>query len=190
MLSWYLEFSAQHGYFAAFVQFGVLGLAGEVAAIWLRRDDGAGFPFGLPETGLKALGWGALGIYIKCMFVVASIGSEALMERGLLPPSLFLGGFLGQLQRAFIMSAVLNLMLGPSMMILHRQIDRWVARALHGPDPGWAGIDRSLRTLIWLWIPLHTFTFVQVPLMRVGIAALLSLVLGVVMGLGLGRRRA
>jgi hypothetical protein len=77
----------------------------------------------------------------------------------------------------------MNLMLGPSMVILHRLIDNAIDRTLRQPPLGWVGLAKGLQTLLWLWIPLHTLTFLQPAEVRIGMAAALSLVLGVVLGL-------
>jgi hypothetical protein len=74
-------------------------------------------------------------------------------------------------------------MLGPSMVIWHRLIDNAIDRTLRQPPLGWVGLAKGLQTLVWLWIPLHTLTFLQPAEVRIGMAAALSLVLGVVLGL-------
>jgi hypothetical protein len=161
----YIEISTAHPFISAFIQFGILGTAGELIANRLKIIS--------TRTALKALGWGLLGIYIKLMFMTASAGLDAFAHYGFTP---------GILLGALLKSTLMNVMLGPSMMILHRIGDNAIDRAVGIKPLGWTGIDKSLKTLLWLWIPLHTFTFTQKPEIRVGLAAMLSLVLGIVMG--------
>ena len=182
MLQAYLRISTEHALAAAFVQFLLLGTAGEVLSTMIRLGRW-GYPFSVPKTLLKALGWGLLGVYIKMIFVTGAAGVAALVDKGYLPA---LCGqrdtTSGLLLAALTTSVLLNVCLGPSMMLLHRVTDNAIDRLLEGSPATYRGLDRSLLTLLWLWIPLHTFTFTQRPELRVGIAAVLSLLLGVVMG--------
>lgn len=177
----YVALTVNHPLLMAFVQFALLGTAGEVLSRRMR-DPQAGFPFTGAKTLLKVLGWGLLGIYIKFMFTCATAGVGEMTSHGYLPA--FLGSREGWrlVTNALTISVVLNVFLGPSMMILHRVMDNAMDRWLDGRHPGWEGMDRSLRTLLWLWIPLHTVTFCMPRDVRIGIAALLSMVLGLVMG--------
>ena len=182
----YLDANTHHAYLAAFVQFLVLGTLGEAVSIMVRARR-VHAPFGPAKLALKALGWGLLGVYIKVMFLVATAGVSALVAHGDLPPAFGEGG---TLPYAFAVSTVLNLLIGPSMILLHRIIDNGIDRALEGKPASWDGLRRSLMTLVWLWIPLHTFTFTQPRELRIGIAALLSLLLGLVLGALAGRAPA
>jgi len=178
----YLDANIHHAFLAAFVQFMVLGTLGEIISLMVRTRRAA-LPFGPTKLALKALGWGLLGVYIKVMFAVATAGVDALVAHGDLPAAF---GEARSLANAFAVSTVLNLLIGPSMVLLHRLIDNGIDRAL-GVPPSWAGLRRSLETLVWMWIPLHTFTFTQARELRIGIAALLSLLLGLVLGALAGR---
>lgn len=178
----YLRVSTEHAFAAAFVQFLLLGTLGEVLSTMLRTGQRR-YPFSFAKTALKALGWGLLGIYIKVIFASATAGVANLATHGYLPKSVLAPRGVGEVVlAAFVVSVLLNVALGPSMMILHRLTDNAIDRLLEGRSPGYAGLDRSLKTLLWLWIPLHTFTFTQARELRIGIAALLSLVLGLVLG--------
>ncbi len=182
MFQAYMRISSEHALAAAFVQFLLLGTLGEVVSSMIRLGRWR-YPFSVPKTLLKALGWGLLGIYIKIIFVTGAAGVGALVDKGYLPA--ICGAkdtTLGLLLGALTTSTLLNVCLGPSMMLLHRVTDNLIDRLLDGAKPNYRGLDRSLLTLLWLWIPLHTFTFTQRPELRVGIAAVLSLLLGVVMG--------
>ena len=64
------------------------------------------------------------------------------------------------------------------MMAFHRLTDNLILRR-----SGFAGIQRAWWTLLWFWIPAHTLTF-SLPLdYQVGLAAVWSVVLGIIMGL-------
>ncbi|HOU54251.1 MAG TPA: hypothetical protein PLQ97_10020 [Myxococcota bacterium] len=185
----YRTAAMDHPFWMAALQFAVLGTLGEVLSARIRQGA---FGPGIRPTrlGLKALGWALLGIYIKGMFLVAGAGVRELAAHGVLPAfvaeeALGPGPLLVQ---ALSASVLMNVMLGPSMVLLHRLWDNGLDRMLGLVPAGWKGIDQALWTLVWLWIPLHTFTFTQPREVRVGIAAVLSLLLGVVMG-WTGRRR-
>lgn len=173
----YLALVRDHPLAMAFGQFAVLGTAGEVLSARIRGGSAAAM--GPAKLALKALGWGLLGLYIKGMFVTAAAGVSGLVAYGALPAAAAAPGLLG----ALATSTLMNAMLGPSMVILHRLLDNAIDRALGQPPLGWAGLEAGMRTLLWLWIPLHTLTFLQPQELRVGMAAALSLVLGVVLGL-------
>lgn len=180
----YLLLVTEHPLAMAFAQFALFGTAGEVLSAKIRQR-GAGFSLGIPKLALKALGWGLLGIYIKAMFVTAAAGVHALVLYGALPTETAEPG----LPAAVATSVLLNVMLGPSMVLLHRGLDNAIDRLLGHRPLGWAGIGKGLATLAWLWIPLHTLTFLQPKEVRIGVAALLSMVLGVVLGWSARPRR-
>lgn len=177
----YIDVNLAHPLLAAALQFALLGTLGEVVSIRVRGNK---VPWGPTAFALKVLGWALLGVYIKFMFVTASSGVAGFAS--------YLGVSWLSVERslpnAFVTSALMNIMLGPSMVILHRLWDNAVAAWTGDKAQGWAGIQKAMGTLVWLWIPLHTFTFTQVREVRIGIAALLSLVLGIVLGLTSKRR--
>ncbi len=177
MWSNYLSLVREHPLAMAFVQFALLGTAGEVLSAKIR-SRGQGAPLGPAKLALKALGWGFLGIYIKFMFVTAAAGVKGLVAYGVLGQAADAPGWI----QALATSTLMNLMLGPAMVILHRLLDNAIDRALGDAPLGWRGLDKGMQTLVWLWIPLHTLTFLQPAEVRIGVAAALSLVLGVVLG--------
>ena len=183
MFQIYVGFNLAHPLVAAFGQFLLLGTAGEVLSVKIRSGQ-HGFPFTRNKILLKALGWGLLGIYIKFMFVTASAGIQGLIAYGVLPKALAQPSDSWALfGSALATSVLMNIMLGPSMMLIHRLADNAIDFFLDDPAIGWAGIQKAMATLVWLWIPLHTFTFAQPKEIRIGVAAVLSMVLGIVMGL-------
>jgi hypothetical protein len=62
-------------------------------------------------------------------------------------------------------------------MFLHRSSGNLVAGTR-----GYAGIEASLLTLAWFWVPAHTLTFILPYDLQVGLAALWSVALGLIMG--------
>ncbi len=46
----------------------------------------------------------------------------------------------------------------------------------------WGGLARPWFSLVWFWIPAHTLTFSLPPDYQLGLAALWSVVLGVILG--------
>lgn len=178
----YLSTVTGSPFLSAAVQFGVLGTIGEVLSTRIREGSWRSM-LRPARLALKVLGWALLGVYIKWMFLTAGAGVKSLAEHGALPavvaaPQDALETFLA----AFCTSTLMNVMLGPSMVIVHRLLDIGIDRVVGLAPAGWRGVDAALLTLLWLWIPLHTFTFTQATEVRIGIAALLSLVLGVVLG--------
>ena len=79
--------------------------------------------------------------------------------------------------KAFSLSFLTNAMFGPLLMFLHRSSDNLIAKAR-----GYAGINKSLATLAWFWVPAHTVTFSLPVDFQIGLAALWSVALGIIMG--------
>ena len=76
------------------------------------------------------------------------------------------------------MQGINNLLFGPQMMFFHRLADNLIMR-----EQGYEGITRAWWTLIWFWIPAHTLTFALPREYQIGLAAVWSVVLGVILGL-------
>ncbi len=181
MWSAYVIFCKSHMFLAAFVQFLVLGTFGEILSVMVRTGRRR-YPFSIAKTLLKAAGWGLLGMYIKLLFLAAGAGTAAIGAALSVPLPGPEAGMAARIALALATSTIMNIMMGPSMMLLHHLEDNAIDRILGHSGIGWAGLDKSMATLVWLWIPLHTFTFTQAPEVRIGIAAVLSMVLGIVMG--------
>lgn len=178
----YVAFCTQNPFHSAWIQFAILGSFGEILSTMIRQGA-VRYPFSAVKTIFKGAGWAVLGLYIKVMFLGTSGAVIYLADHGILPLAVKAPDtFPVVLLAAFAGSTLMNLMMGPSMMIFHRIIDNLIDRITKTASSGWAGMDKSMVTLIWLWIPLHTFTFTQAKDVRIGIAAVLSLLLGLVMG--------
>lgn len=158
---------------SAALQFAVLGLLGELLGGGLLRGRLAFPARWLP---LKALAWALLGVVIKLGFVMMKGAADGLTVHLELPAVMQAG-----IGRALLVSVLTNLFFGPQMMAFHRLEDNLIAR-----EWNWGGLDRAWRTLVWFWIPAHTLTFSLPPDFQLGLAALWSVVLGVILGMHRG----
>lgn len=78
---------------------------------------------------------------------------------------------------AFTISALMNLQFGLTLVILHRVLDNIPLKVKN-----WKGLDKGMLSLIWFWIPAHTMTFMLPDVYRIGLAAVWSVVLGLILG--------
>jgi hypothetical protein len=92
------------------------------------------------------------------------------MQHGLLPEVCYIG-------KAFAISATINLQFGPFLVIMHRLLDNAIAR-----EKNWNNIGKGMLSLIWFWIPAHTITFILPRPYQIGLAAIWSVVLGIILG--------
>ena len=168
----YTTWVAAHPLLAAAIQFAVLGTLGELLShlIVTRRRD---LPCTVPQLLAKILGWALLGIIIKYGFAGMKGFTAALVDHGLLPALCSTG-----LGRAAAVSVLTNTFFGPQMMAFHRLTDNLILGRR-----GFAGIHRAWWTLLWFWMPAHTLTFSLPGDYQVGLAAVWSVVLGIIMGL-------
>jgi hypothetical protein len=185
----YVNLVSKFPLIAAFVQFAILGMVGEWVSAKIR---GAKLGLTPPQVVSKMISWGVLGFFIKIAFVgfdgftmrVFYLFKGTMTEANihLLQKASF--GF--ALFFAFVKSVCTNLFFGPQMMLFHRWEDNLL---LH--RKGYQGCDFAIKTLLWFWIPAHTITF-SIPNhdVQVGLAAVWSVVLGLILGLALGRRQA
>ena len=173
----YAHWVSLHPFLSAAVQFGILGTLGEVLAATLRRRRPA-LPCTPLELGAKVLAWALLGMVIKVGFAGMIGFTEALLDHHILPAALASG-----VGKAFAISTCTNVLFGPQMMAFHRVEDNLILRR-----SGFDGLTTAWWTLLWFWIPAHTLTFSLPPDYRLGLAAVWSVVLGVI--LGLSRTRA
>jgi hypothetical protein len=164
-----------HPILMAILQFAVLGTLGEaVARIIITRKIAWPFPAWL--TAWKAVVWSILAVCIKYAFVGFQGFVDALVQSpyGLLPDTFM---EMGSLPRAFAVSVFMNLQFGPFLVLFHRLLDNLVVR-----EKNWAGLHKGLLSLLWFWIPAHTVTFLLPRPYQIGLAALWSLALGLILG--------
>jgi hypothetical protein len=168
-MDWYIELVKAHPLATAMAQFAALGTLGEAASKWLtaRRIFS---PFGARGTLLRMLGWSFLAVCIKYAFTGFTAFVDGLIAHGLLPEL----GFFG---KAFAVSLSMNLQFGPFLVLAHRLIDNAIDGA-----PNWANLDKGFKSLLWFWVPAHTVTFLLPLELRIGLAAVWSLALGLILG--------
>ncbi|MDP2174170.1 MAG: hypothetical protein Q8M98_07145 [Candidatus Cloacimonadaceae bacterium] len=170
MLTGYLDWVRAMPILSAMIQFAILGTFGEVISKWIVRKSFK-FPFSFGITLWKMVVWAILAVGIKYAFkgYIGFVGH--LEELGMLPP-------LSKLGKAFTISAMMNLQFGITLVLAHRVLDNIMEK-----QKNWAGLHKGIYSLIWFWIPAHTATFMLPDVYRIGLAALWSLVLGLLLGI-------
>ena len=188
----FLSASADHPYGMAFLKFGILASMGELLSIRIVSGD-----WKKPKGFLwRVIVWGILGMAISLMIVLFDAGVHGAMAKGYLP-SLSGGGMASALGTAFLISAFMNLIFGPTFMGFHRITDTWIEMS-NGSLTEMRGQKLSdvldaadlngfvsfvvCKTIPIFWIPAHTITFMLDPEYRVLAAAMLSICLGVILG--------
>jgi len=171
MLEAYISWVIENPILSAMIQFGLLGTLGEVISFSLKNKK-LSIPCSLLQLVFKIFAWAILGVIIKVGFTGMKGFILALIEYRLLPTA-FNTGFLW----AFSVSVITNILFGPQMMAFHRLEDNLIMR-----QKGFDGIGTAWKTLIWFWIPAHTITFLLPAQFQIGLAALWSIVLGIIMG--------
>jgi hypothetical protein len=166
-----------HPYLSAALQFGLLGTLGEVVAASLKPRRPT-LPCTANQLLAKVLAWALLGLVIKAGFVGMRGFTHALLDHHILP-----GGLSTGFGWALALSVLTNVFFGPQMMLFHRLEDNLILRR-----QGFEGMAPALRTLVWFWIPAHTITFSLPADYQVGLAAIWSLALGLILGLATMRR--
>jgi hypothetical protein len=172
----YIAWVTQNPLLSAAAQFGLLGTLGEIVAFSLRSKRPA-LPGSWWQIIAKVAAWGLLGIVIKYGFTGMKGFTHALLDHQLLPAWCESGfGW------AFSVSVLTNLLFGPQMMFFHRLEDNLIAWKWNT-----AGLTTAWKTLLWFWIPAHTVTFMLPSEYQIGLAAIWSLVLGLILGLSTKR---
>ena len=172
MIEYYIQLVTQYPLTTAAIQFGILGTIGEYISYYIKTKKFSGFG-NISDILLKIIGWALLGIIIKYGFTGMRGFVQELLEHNLLP-GIFSSGVL----LAFAISVFTNILFGPQMMAFHRFYENLIER-----KKGFQGIQKAWLTLIWFWIPAHTVTFSLPKEYQIGLAAVWSLVLGIIMGI-------
>ncbi len=177
MFESYASWVSAHPLHSAAVQFGLLGTLGDFISHVLRARRASGFGSFVEFIGRMAA-WALLGIVIKYGFTGMKGFVAALLEHGFLP------AFCGEgILYAFAVSVVTNVLFGPQMMLFHRVEDNLVFRR-----KGFEGMRPALLSLLWFWIPAHTITFSLPGEFQIGLAAVWSIALGIILGLARPKR--
>jgi uncharacterized membrane protein YhdT len=171
ILRHYVQWVTTYPIISAMIQFAILGTFGEIVSTWIVRRSFR-YPFSFSLTLAKMAVWAVLAVGIKYAFKGYIGFVDYLEAHQMLPP-------LSKLGRAFSISAFMNLQFGLTLVLAHRLLDNLVERK----GANWKGLNLSFFSLVWFWIPAHTFTFMLPDNYRIGLAALWSVVLGFILGL-------
>ncbi len=170
MFESYIYYLKNYPLTSAFIQFAILGTLGEILTLKISK---AAKRLNIIQYILKILSWGLLGIIIKYGFFGYKAMIKAFIEHGYLPEFLYQYSLL----KAFTISTIVNLFFGPQMMFIHRILDNIIEMKWE-----FKGMNKAIYTLIWFWIPAHTITFILPVYLQITLAALWSIVLGIIMG--------
>lgn len=171
-MEWYRQWVTEYPLISAAIQFGILGTLGEIISLKMRR-------LSLKKLGmwwqaiLRIVAWAILGIVIKYGFAGMKGFVDELMIREMIP-----FGKHGTFLWAVTVSACTNVFFGPQMMFFHRLEENLIMMKWNT-----AGLKNAWLTLLWFWIPAHTVTFMLKSEYQIGLAALWSVVLGIILGL-------
>jgi len=165
----YITFVKTYPLISAMIQFAILGTLGDMIAKCLQKGQ-LFMPYSLLTLLLKMLEWALLAICIKYAFVGFQGFVDVLEAHEMIPE-------LGTFGRAFAVSVSMNLQFGLLLVILHRFLDNVVAG-----ESNWMNLDKGMKSLVWFWIPAHTITFMLDKPYQIGLAALWSVVLGIILG--------
>ncbi len=203
----YREINQELPYLMSFVKFFILATLGEVLGLRIRRG---GYP--LSNFGLlpRAIVWGFLGISIKMAFVIFGEGSPLMLaSMGISFPTENPADILNQnftntwsgLQflTALTVSTMLNLFFAPVFMTVHKITDTHIEKnggTLRGflkPirmreiisqlnwKVQWDFVFK--KTIPLFWIPAQTLNFLLPADYRILVAALYSIILGVILAI-------
>jgi hypothetical protein len=168
-MEWYIATVKAYPIVSAMIQFAILGTLGDSVSKWIIEKK-LSKPFGFKVMILKMIEWAFLAVCIKYAFIGFNGFVDQLVSHNLLPE-------LGKYSRAFAISSSMNLQFGPFLVLMHRLLDNAVAG-----EKNWANIDKGIYSLLWFWIPAHTITFILPKPFQIGLAAVWSVVLGIILG--------
>jgi len=168
-LKTYVFYVKAYPIYSAMLQFSILGTFGEIVSKWLINKNFK-YPFGLLKTIWKMIVWAILAIGIKYAFKGFTGYLDYLIEHDMLPN-------LGRIQYAFTKSVMINLQFGLFLVLFHRVLDNVIETRKN-----WSNLDKGIYSLLWFWIPAHTLTFYLPELYQIGLAALWSVFLGLMLG--------
>ncbi len=171
-MNWYINFVTNNPILSAVIQFAILGTFGEIISKWIIKKK-TFMPFSLPVLIWKMIVWSILAVCIKYAFTGMRGYLTVLVEHNLLPDTFQTNKFI----RAFGLSFLTNAQFGLFLVIFHRILDN-----LFLNEKNWKGLDKAMLSLLWFWIPAHTVTFSLPRDYQIGLAAVWSVVLGIILG--------
>ena len=203
----YKDFNSNFPFLISFIKFAILATLGELLGLRIRHGKYFEKGFGIIP---RAVVWGILGISIKMAFIIFGEGAPRMLQvMGVHfsadPPSAILkqdffttlSGV--QLLSAFAVSVSMNVFFAPIFMTFHKITDTHILanngswKCLFKPIP-FAKILKGLnwkvqwnfvimKTIPFFWIPAQTINFLLPPEVRILVAALLGIVLGVILSI-------
>lgn len=168
-MNWYIDLVITYPLLSAMLQFAILGTLGDIISKWIINRK-VFLPFTVGVLALKMGEWALLAVFIKYAFIGFHGFVDTLIENNYLPQ-------LNPLGYAFAVSLTMNLQFGPFLVIIHRILDNKIGRIKN-----WDNLDKSLLSLLWFWLPAHTITFILPKPFQIGLAAIWSLALGLILG--------
>jgi len=168
-MNWYVELVTAHPILTAIIQFALLGTLGDAVSHWIVKRK-IFSPYNVKTLILKIIEWSILAVMIKYAFIGFQGFVDSLINQSYLPQ-------LSGIGRSFAISTLMNLQFGPFLVIMHRLMDNLIAG-----KQNWKNLDKGFYSLLWFWIPAHTITFILPKEFQIGLAALWSLALGIILG--------
>jgi len=205
LYSFYKTFNHTYPFLISFIKFAILATLGELLGLRIRHGKYFEHGFGIIP---RAMVWGFLGISIKMAFIIFGEGAPRMLEvMGFQfpvdPPSEilkqnFFNSFSGlQLLSAFAVSFTMNVFFAPIFMTFHKITDTHILanggswKCLFKPIPFGKILHEMnwkvqwnfviMKTIPFFWIPAQTINFILPPEVRILVAALLGIVLGVIL---------
>jgi hypothetical protein len=167
-----------------FVKFALLATMGEMLVVRMTTGNWKKAPGFIWRVVI----WGFLGIAITLVFQIFGGGVRHAVDAG------YLIGKDSAFLIAFWTSALMNLIFAPTFMAFHRFTDTYLdlkfGENVQKPTVemiakkiDWSGFIGFVikKTIPFFWIPAHTVTFLLPAEYRVLVAALLSMVLGILL---------
>lgn len=175
----------------SFLKFALLATFGEMLVLRIKKGKYVDKEFGFFP---KLMIWGFLGMFIYIAFVIFGNGTPKLLFKNIEIDTVWL-----KIVNAFFISFFMNLIFAPVMMILHNLTDIHIKNN-NGSFPlktfypvillkqvdwdrMWGFVLK--KTIPFFWIPAHTITFMLPAQYRVLFAAILSIVLGLLLAIGI-----
>ena len=168
-MNWYIETVKAYPIITAMIQFAILGTLGDIISKWIIAKK-IFLPYNSITLLMKMMEWAIIAVTIKYAFVGFNGFVNSLVEHQMLPE-------LNIFTRSLAISSTMNLQYGPFLVIIHRLLDNLIAR-----KNNWEKIDKGMLSLLWFWIPAHTITFMLPKPFQIGLAAIWSVVLGIILG--------
>jgi hypothetical protein len=207
LYTFYKDFNASFPFLISFIKFAILASMGELLGLRIRHGKYYEKGFGIIP---RAIVWGILGVSIKMAFIIFGEGAPMMLQvLGLQfpvsPPSAilkqdFFATFSGlQLLSAFAVSVTMNVFFAPIFMTFHKITDTHILanggswKCLFKPIPFGKILKEMnwkvqwnfviMKTIPFFWIPAQTINFLLPPEVRILVAALLGIVLGVILSI-------